>query len=90
MADVSVGGIDSDDRVCVVAIDDGVATVFTEEIDRVVNIDGFLVGACIDDNSVAVSCIVERGLYGGIGFIRTDIKCGWCVSTGYRRREWCK
>lgn len=90
MADVSVGGIDSDDRVCIITIDDGVAAVFTEEIDGVVDIEGFLVGASVDDDSVAVGCIVECCLYGGIGFIRADIECWGCVCTGYRRREWCK
>jgi len=90
VADVSVGGIDGDDRVSVATINDGIAAVFTEEINGVVDIEGFLVGACVDDDSIAIGCIVECCLYSGIGFIWANIECWGDVGTDNRKREWSK
>lgn len=90
MTDVGMVSIYGDDGVCGIAIDNGIAAVFSEKIDGVIDVQVFMVGTSINDDTVAVGCIVECGLYGGIGFIRANIKGGWCICRDNRGREWSK
>ena len=83
VANVDIVCINSEDGGCVVSVYCGDSAVFAEEIQGLVNGECFLISAGVDDDSVAIRCVVDGVLDVLEGFVWSDIKGWWGVCLTY-------